>query len=190
MSVPGKKDEFVVLDNAGDAAKSGQLDFGTNKKGIIGHVLTTGKPYISGDLPSDPLYIPHTENAKSMVAVPIAYKGRNWGVLGMDSLDSYAFTVRERDFLSLVGFYLALHLEEVETRTELDGKAEQLKFLHVFVKQLATDRLNVNLPENCRSAGWRAGFSHGGVFIPDEAGRRRWPLEGYPGRAGSGAGGI
>lgn len=187
VSVPGKKDEFVVLDNAGDAAKSGQLDFGTNKKGIIGHVLTTGKPYISGDLPSDPLYIPHTENAKSMVAVPIAYKGRNWGVLGMDSLDSYAFTVRERDFLSLVGFYLALHLEEVETRTELDGKAEQLKFLHGVVKQLATERLNVNLSRKIVDLlGGELGFPMAGVFIPDETAGAAGVglLEGYPGESG------
>ena len=186
VSVPGKKNDYVVLDSLGDAEKTGQTDFGTEKKGIVGHVLSTGKPYVSGDLKSDPLYVPHADEARSLLAVPISYKGRDWGVLGMDNAEPYAFSVRERDLLGLVGFYLALHLEEMETRSELDGKAQQLRFLHGVVQQLAAERVNVNLSRKIvHILGKELGFAMAGVFVPDGASEAGVSLlEGYPGGSG------
>lgn len=186
VSVPGRKDEYVMMDSKGEAVKTKQTDFGTDKKGIIGHVLKTGKPYVSGDLALDPLYIPHTEEARSLLAVPISYKGRDRGVIGMDSVESYAFTARERDLLGLVGSYLALHLEEMEARSELDDKARQLRFLHGVVQQLATEQVNVNLSRKIVDIlGEEMGFAMAGIFVPDyDSAAGVSLLEGFPGEEG------
>jgi diguanylate cyclase (GGDEF)-like protein/PAS domain S-box-containing protein len=182
ISLPGKEDEYILLDSLGETAGAGQSDFGTNKKGIIGHVLSTGKSYVSGDLSLDPLYVPHAKEVKSMAVVPITYKGRVWGVLGMDSSEPYAFSVRERDLLGLVGFYLALHLEEVEIRTELNTKAEQLRSLHSVVQQLAVERVNIKLSRRIADIlGDELGYSMAGVFVPDGASPGAiLLLEGFP----------
>lgn len=165
----GREGGYITLDAMGEIERTGQTWFGTEGKGIVGHVLRTGKPYIAGDLAMDPWYIPHSDDARSLVAVPVSYKGRNWGVLCLDSADKFAFGVRERDLLGLVGFYVALHLEELEALTELDRKARQLGFLHRVVQQLAAERTNEELSRKIVGIlGSELGFPTVGILVPGE----------------------
>ena len=78
-------DIFHTVDLLGEIKTSGQSSFPREKKGIIGHVLSTGKPYVSGDLSADPHYISHSAEARSMVFVPVAYRGTIWGAVAIDS---------------------------------------------------------------------------------------------------------
>lgn len=177
---------YTTLDALGEMERTGQADFCTEGKGIVGHVFRTGKPYIAGDLAMDPWYVPHSDEARSLVAVPVSYKGKDWGVLCLDSAAKYAFGVRERDLLALVGFYVALHLEELEARTELDRKAGQLGFLHRVVREMAAERTNGELSGKIVGIlGSELGFPTVGIFVPGEKeGENPVLLAGYSGGAG------
>ena len=169
VQVPGEKGRYVILDTLGEVEKSGQSNFGNERKGILGQVLETGKAYIGGDLSTDPWYIPHSPEPQSLVAVPITRKGKDWGALMLDSAEKYAFGLKERDLLVLVGYYLALHLEEVEARFELDKTAKQLSFLHRVVQLLAAERTNEDLSFKIVDVlASELGFTCVGVFVPDE----------------------
>ncbi len=168
-----------------EVERSEQANFGSEGKGIVGHVLRTGKPYIVGDLAMDPFYVPHSEEARSLVAVPISYKGKDWGVLCLDSAVRYAFGVRERDLLGLVGFYVALHLEEVEARAELDKKAKQLGFLHRVIQHLAAERTNEKLSKKIVDIlGSELGFPLVGILVPGGEGGGMSLLAGHSGDTG------
>jgi diguanylate cyclase (GGDEF)-like protein/PAS domain S-box-containing protein len=179
---PGHEERFTTLDAMGEVEKSGQADLGSEGKGIVGHVLKTGKPHIAGDLAMDPWYISHSEEAKSLVAVPASYKGRDWGVICLDSAEKFAFGIRERDLLALVGFYVALHLEEVEARAELDNKAKQLGFLHRVVQHLAAERTNEDLSRKIVDIlGKELDFPLVGIFVPGgKKGQQLSLLAGFP----------
>lgn len=173
VRIPGDEERFAAMDTLGEAEKSGQQDFGTERKGIVGHVLNTGKPYIAGDLSRDPWYIPHCDESQSMVAAPVTCKGKNWGVLMLDSTEKYAFGLKERDLLALVGYYLAIHLEEVEAQAELDKTARQLSFLHRVVQLLAAERTNEDLSRKIVDVlAKELGFTCAGIFVPCENEKR------------------
>jgi len=180
----GREARYTTLDAMGEIERTGQAGFGTEGKGIVGYVLRTGKPYIAGDLAMDPWYVPHSDEARSIVAVPISYKGRDWGVLCLDSADKFAFGVRERDLLGLVGFYVALHLEELEARRELDRKASQLGFLHRMIREMAAERTNEDLSGKIVGIlGTELGFPTVGILVPGEEEGNSRLLAGYSGGA-------
>ena len=183
---PGKDGRYTTLDAMNEVERSGQAGFGSEGKGIVGYVLRTGKAYIAGDLAMDPYYVSHSEEARSLVAVPISYKGKDWGVLCLDSAVRYAFGVRERDLLGLVGFYVALHLEEVEARAELGKKAKQLGFLHRVVQHFAAERTNEDLSRRIVDIlGAELGFPLVGILAPGgEDGENMTLLAGHPGDTG------
>jgi len=133
---------FEVLDSGGDILRSMQTDFLEKKKGVLGYVANTGKAYLMGDASIDPFFIPHSPEVRSAVVAPVAYKGFLWGAIVLDSDKKFAFGIRERDMLSIVGSYVALHLEEFFARRELDKKATQLRFLHRVIQQIAAERSN------------------------------------------------
>jgi len=183
---PGKDGRYTTLDAMNEVERSGQAGFGSEGKGIVGYVLRTGKAYIAGDLAMDPYYVSHSEEARSLVAVPISYKGKDWGVLCLDSAVRYAFGVRERDLLGLVGFYVALHLEEVEARAELGKKAKQLGFLHRVIQHFAAERTNEDLSRRIVDIlGAELGFPLVGILAPGgEDGENMTLLAGHPGDTG------
>ena len=181
---PGKDGRYTTLDAMNEVERSGQAGFGSEGKGIVGYVLRTGKAYIAGDLAMDPYYVSHSEEARSLVAVPISYKGKDWGVLCLDSAVRYAFGVRERDLLGLVGFYVALHLEELEARRELDRKASQLGFLHRMIREMAAERTNEDLSGKIVGIlGTELGFPTVGILVPGEEEGNSRLLAGYSGGA-------
>lgn len=139
---------FSVIDTGGDVVQSNQTDFLDNKKGVLGHVAETGKPYLMGDASVDPYFIPHSREVQSAVFAPALYKDFLWGALILDSERKFAFAARDRDMLSIVASYVALHAEEFSVRRELDKKAVQLRFLHGVVQKIAAERDNETLASN------------------------------------------
>lgn len=62
------------------------------KRGITGNVAVTGEPHLTGDAPSDPLYIPYFADVRSEIAVPImGTSGHSWGVINIESERADAF---------------------------------------------------------------------------------------------------
>jgi signal transduction histidine kinase len=62
------------------------------RRGITGHVALTGRPYITGDVDSDPYYLRYFDDVKSEMAVPIlSGQGQTRGVINIDSPEPDAF---------------------------------------------------------------------------------------------------
>lgn len=162
---------FEVLDSGGDVLRSMQTDFLEKKKGILGYVADTGKAYLMGDVSIDPYFIPHSPEVRSAVVAPVMYKGFLWGAIVLDSDRKFAFGIRERDMLSIVGSYVALHLEEFFARQELDRKATQLRFLHGVIQQIAAVRNNEALARKIVDVLFdELGFPGAGFYIPPPKG--------------------
>lgn len=94
------KGELVIQCGAGEGwdeqQKSERLKLHTgDRKGITTLVAATGKPYMTGDVNSDPYYIPHFQDVQSELAVPIidAY-GRTRGVINLESSEKNSFEER------------------------------------------------------------------------------------------------
>ncbi len=159
---------FDTRDLLGEIEKSGQKDFPRHKRGIVGHVLSSGKPYISGDLSADPHYVSHSAEAMSMVFVPVSYRGTIWGALAIDSGRKDAYGPRERDTLDLIGSYIALHQEEVTAKAELNKKVRQLEFLHEVISRVAKERTNEDLFSKIVDIlVSELEFPRTGFFVPD-----------------------
>ncbi len=135
-------DDTVVIDSLGDIEASRQGSFLSTGQGIIGHVMRTGRAYNAGDLSRDPHYVPHNKDARSLLAVPVIYKQFQWGVIGIEGHVLNAFGERETRILGIVASYIALHMEEMEARRELDIRAGQFRFLNEFVHNMARERNN------------------------------------------------
>jgi len=162
---------FEVLDSGGDVLRSMQTDFLEKKKGILGYVANTGKAYLMGDVSIDPYFIPHSPEVRSAVVAPVMYKGFLWGAIVLDSDRKFAFGIRERDMLSIVGSYVALHLEEFFARQELDKKATQLRFLHRVIQQIAAERNNEALARKIVDVlSDELGFPGAGFYTPPPKG--------------------
>lgn len=142
---PENSEVFDNLDLLGDLKKSDQTNFAQEKKGLVGYVISTVKSYISGDLATDPYYAPHSPEARSILMVPVNYKGKIWGTIAIDSARKDAFGPRERDTLDLIGSYIALHQEELTAKVELNKRVRQLEFLHEIISRVAKERTNEDL---------------------------------------------
>ncbi|MDI9371052.1 MAG: diguanylate cyclase [Synergistota bacterium] len=136
---------YEVIDTMGDVVKLDQTDFMEKRKGVLGRVAETGRPYLMGDASIDPYFIPHSSEVRSAVFAPVLHKNFLWGAIVLDSETKHTFGVRERDLLTIVASYLALHLEEAAAREELGRKAKHLSFLHRFVQKIAAERSNEEL---------------------------------------------
>ncbi len=162
---------FDVLDSGGDVVLSGQENFLEERKGVMGYVAATGKAYLMGDVSIDPYFIPHSPEVRSAVVAPVMYKGFLWGAIVLDSDKKFAFGMRERDMLSIVGSYVALHLEEFMARRELDRKASQLRFLHRVIQQIAAERSNEALARKIVDVLYdELGFPGAGFYAPPPKG--------------------
>lgn len=108
-------------------------------EGIVGYVATTGQPYCTGDVSSDPHYYPLIEGTRSELAVPlIRSRDRVSGVLNLESNAPEAFTdddvrvVSALGALASVAVSMAEHhrreheLAEIARKLNRWGKTEDL----------------------------------------------------------------
>ncbi len=185
-------DDTVVIDSLGDVEASRQADFISTGQGIIGHVMRTGRAYNAGDLSRDPHYVPHNKDARSLLVVPVIYKQFQWGVIGIEGHAINAFGERETRILGIVASYIALHMEEMEARRELDIRAGQFRFLNQFVHNMARERNNNALCGQVTGVLARElGFPWVGFYsASQEDGRLRLELAESHASAEEGAAGI
>jgi len=115
--------------------------FGPNP-GIMEDVLTSGYPCFTGDLPSQRLRGQYRRDVNSLIIVPIIYKGFIWGVIAIDHLEKQAFTQLDFDLMDMLASHIALHLEEMEAKHNLNNQADRLRSLHGLISQMAVERDN------------------------------------------------
>ncbi len=114
-------------------------------EGIIGKVLKEKKLHVANDLRMDPYYVSHSDSIKSMIGIPIMYRDFIWGIMSLDSEMLNAFDEVSQEVLSILATHMALHLEEINSKTDLSIQAERLRALHDVVKEMATERDNTRI---------------------------------------------
>ena len=100
--------------------------------GIAGHVLKTGRPYISSDLGKDKYWIgiKTTREHGNMLAVPLFRKKRAIGVIEViNKMDSMPFTRADLKTLKSLANHFSIIMERAELFSELDGRLRQFSTL-------------------------------------------------------------
>ncbi len=98
----------------------------TKRRGIIGHVMTTGEPYLCPDVREDPYYEDILGDTRSELCVPLKVSGVVRGIInaesprvGRFSREDLEVMVRVADQMSLVMHNLELLQKEKETVAQL-----------------------------------------------------------------------
>lgn len=103
-----------------------------NEAGIAGHVLKTGRPYISSNLGTDKhwLGIKTSKEHGNMLAVPLFRKKRAIGVIEViNKIDSRPFTRADLKTLKSLANHFSIIMERAELFSELDGRLRQFSTL-------------------------------------------------------------
>lgn len=82
--------------------------------GISGYVAATGKPYISKDVLSDPLFLPGLHGARSSLTVPLKLHDKVIGILNVESQQVSAFGDDDRRLAEIFARYIAMGVHTLD----------------------------------------------------------------------------
>lgn len=82
--------------------------------GISGYVCATGRSYICPDTSKDPRYLTGLERASSSLTVPLRLHDEVVGVFDVESEKPAAFNEDDRQFVEILGRYIAMALHVLE----------------------------------------------------------------------------
>jgi two-component system, sensor histidine kinase SagS len=82
----------------------------TENNGISGYVAATGRSYICPDVRKDPRYLVGIDNACSSLTVPLWLHDKVIGVFNIESDKPGAFSEEDRQFVEILGRYVAIAL--------------------------------------------------------------------------------
>jgi len=95
-------DRLIITSTHGpdwnDELRSRQYGIG---QGIVGHVIETGEPYITGEVTTDPYYIPLFTGMHSVISTPVLINDKVWGVISIDSPLPSAFDEQTQGLLAV-----------------------------------------------------------------------------------------
>jgi diguanylate cyclase (GGDEF)-like protein/PAS domain S-box-containing protein len=143
LLVPSFLDKPWIFDDrqgASDENSVRELDellAGTGPLGTA-YVSRSTVNYINVDSP---------DGVQSILAIPLVYKEKTWGVLALES-DSYgAFSNEDVTLMNILGGNIGLYFEEQSSRSELDVYTQQLHQLHIFIRSLLATQNREHLLE-------------------------------------------
>jgi len=118
--------ELVLASGMSPEAEAIEIFASTEGNGISGYVAATGRSYICHDVPSDPLYLPGLENARSSLTVPLRLHDRVVGIFNIEADRTAAFTEEDRQIAEIFGRYIAIALNMLQLIvTERSAAREQ-----------------------------------------------------------------
>ncbi len=119
--------------------------------GVLAGVGPLGRSYVGrtaiawGALARDPAE--SDGGSRSVLAIPLLYKEKPWGVMSLESVSLRAFSEQDVTLMSIVGSNIGLYLEEQRNRSELDVHADRLQQLHSLIHTLLRTRNRDHLLE-------------------------------------------
>jgi CRP-like cAMP-binding protein len=88
-------------------------------KGIAGDVLKTGRAELVNNVTMDPRFIPGAMNVKSVLCVPLRYKGHNFGVINMSNSSEKLFTIDHLKLLHSLATYASFAMQNARNFSNL-----------------------------------------------------------------------
>lgn len=144
---------YVIKDLLNETPETEILEMLRDGRGIIGSVIQNRRIYLSNDVRTDSVFIPHHPDVRSYLAFPIIYKDFLWGVIGLDHFDTGHFTEVDVEILTIVGTLIAMQLEEMTAKLALHQESDRLRILHDLVQEMAQARSNEDIHRIICSGG-------------------------------------
>ncbi|RME31116.1 MAG: response regulator [Thermoflexia bacterium] len=98
---------------------------------ILGHVVTSGTPYLASDVAQDPLFSPLVDGGgrpvSSYLCVPLTVRERVVGALGLADKADGPFTETDRDLLQTLAGAAAVAIENAQLYAEVADYAQNLE---------------------------------------------------------------
>ncbi|HIE06291.1 MAG TPA: diguanylate cyclase [bacterium (Candidatus Stahlbacteria)] len=88
------------------------------KRGVSGHVASTGKEYYTPDVKNDPYFYGLTKKTRSEASFPLKVRDKVIGVLSVESYRQDAFSVEDRLTLSLLASVASIAIENASLYEE------------------------------------------------------------------------
>jgi signal transduction histidine kinase len=115
-------------------------------EGIAGRVAETGHPVYIPDAHQDPDFIVFDPAVRSLLVVPLTYKGQVIGTLNVDDDKPDAFPPDTARILSIAGAQVAAAIENARLFEALKERAERLAEAHRELQE--SDRLRTEFVQN------------------------------------------
>jgi phosphoserine phosphatase RsbU/P len=100
-------------------------------KGIIGHVIQTGRPLVASDVRQEPRYVAGRSRTLSEIAVPISLNGEPIGALNLESDTLAAFSEADVETLAFFADASAISIAHAMLHRELIDKRRMQHQLHI-----------------------------------------------------------
>ena len=98
-------------------------------EGITGAAGATRQPIMTGDVRSDPRYLPALDAVQSELAVPMLARGRLVGVIDLQSTRLNAYREQDRSLLQLIASRVAVSVDNARLYRRVDRQNRTLKTL-------------------------------------------------------------
>ncbi|HAW51739.1 MAG TPA: hypothetical protein DCX54_05330, partial [Flavobacteriales bacterium] len=98
--------------------------------GVIGKVITSGKPIRLGDVTQEPAYVEATQGVQSELCVPIKIQDRVIGALNIESKQENAYTESDERLLNTVAGTLATAIEQLRLFETSQRRLKELTILN------------------------------------------------------------
>jgi len=98
-------------------------------EGITGSAGATRQPIMTGDVRSDPRYLPALDAVQSELAVPMLARGKLVGVIDLQSTRLNAYREQDRSLLQLIASRVAVSVDNARLYRRVDRQNRTLKTL-------------------------------------------------------------
>jgi PAS domain S-box-containing protein len=107
--------------------------------GIVGWVAQHGRPFRTGDVTKEPLYVGIFKNIQSELCVPLIARGKVIGTLNIESRDLDAYTDRDENLLTALANSAAIAFENASLYKSELARREQAETLRTITASLSTE---------------------------------------------------
>ncbi|MBN1155641.1 GAF domain-containing protein [candidate division KSB1 bacterium] len=135
--------------------KDGKLDFGDDKKSIVGKVVSEGEEYNCPDIENDDYYLAYNQDqdTKSEIVIPLNFQNQVIGALVLDSDKESAFSGDDVKDLKSIATQLAIFLKRyhyLNRLMDLTRPFKNIDNLDQLYNEII-DRTNEEIETNCCS---------------------------------------
>ncbi|MDD4549050.1 MAG: GAF domain-containing protein, partial [Syntrophomonadaceae bacterium] len=134
---------FEIKEVTGDFLKYFPAGLSVGNNNLLERILLTGEPYFNGHLQEGQKDWVYNPEVNSAMIIPIISKSFKWGLIAIDHQEVNAFSRQDFELLDLLATSIALHLEEMDARKQLNNEAQRLRSLHDLVSKMAVERNKV-----------------------------------------------
>jgi len=133
---------FLLADNGVDLYEYGAMERRAKplvmpvKSSFIGYVIEKDAPLRVGVISDAPRYFNTHREVQSALAVPLKYRGKTFGAIGLQSPKVHAFSAQDENLLVVIASYLAGLLENARLYQETRERATNMNLIHRVVQQV------------------------------------------------------